>query len=195
MQVDLQQLKAIRNGNERAIYVLYQACYRRLYLVCRRYSDNADEVGDLLNRAFLKMVKHIESYRTEMPFEAWMTRIAVNTAIDEHRRNKHYRALFHYPEHEHVVEHHAAPDGNYGEYALDAEDLLAMIRKLPLVTRTVFNMFAMDGYAHKDIAEQLGISEGTTKWHVANARKKLQEMLEQTQAGRRKKVPTVISSK
>ena len=140
--------------------------------------SNDDDIGTMINSAFLKIVKNIGQYRPEVPFRAWVRRIMINTAIDHYRKHKKYRDFVYYPEEEKTMENnHSAIDFNEADQQFDAEQLLQMIDQLPHVSKTVFNMFAIDGYSHREIAEMLKISEGTSKWHLSTARKKLRELL------------------
>ncbi|MDB4174379.1 RNA polymerase sigma factor [Bacteroidia bacterium] len=108
----------------------------------------------------------------------------MNHIIDEFRKQQKYIANIELAEH---INDLNSADYNIGESHFDVEDLRAMLNTLPVVTSKVFNLFAIDGYKHKEIAERLGISIGTSKWHVNEARKKLKKQLEAT-AQKEKKV-------
>ena len=178
MLIDKRFVSGISNGDEKTIYQLYQHCYDDLYLVCRRYVTNTDEIGSLLNGAFLKIVKNIHNYDSRIPFEAWIRRIMINTAIDYYRKHKKYRETIQYPDEDRIiVNSDHAVDYNDADQQFDAEQLLEMINVLPPATKAVFNLFAIDGYSHKEIGEMLNMSEGTSKWHLSTARKKLQEQI------------------
>ena len=119
------------------------------------------------------MLTNIESYNPSVPFTAWIRRIAINTAIDDFRKNSKHNLIEYSDE--------ISTNKNYtiNDYDLEirAEELNNMILKLPKATKLVFNLFAIDGYSHKEIAEQLEISTNTSKWHVKEARKKLKEQI------------------
>ena len=119
------------------------------------------------------MLTNIESYKPSIPFTAWIRRIAINTAIDDFRKNSKHNLIEYSDE--------ISTNDNYtiNDYDLEirAEELNNMILKLPKATKLVFNLYAIDGYSHKDIAEQLEISTNTSKWHVKEARKKLKEQI------------------
>lgn len=131
-----------------------------------------------LNMIFLKLVQHMGDYQKksdQIPFEQWMRRVSINHIIDEFRRQKRYRDL--------ISLHEETPDENYltqseVELKYDSEEILRAIDSLPVMCRTVFNLYAVDGYKHEEIAGLLGISSGTSKAHLFKARKKLQEMLQ-----------------
>jgi RNA polymerase sigma-70 factor (ECF subfamily) len=119
------------------------------------------------------VLTNIESYNPSVPFTAWIRRIAINTAIDDFRKNSKHNLIEYSDE--------ISTNENYtiNDYDLEirAEELNNMILKLPKATKLVFNLFAIDGYSHKEIAEQLEISTNTSKWHVKEARKKLKEQI------------------
>ncbi|NND32672.1 MAG: sigma-70 family RNA polymerase sigma factor, partial [Saprospiraceae bacterium] len=132
-----------------------------------------------LNTAFMKIINSVNTYRESVPFKAWIRRIMINTAIDYYRKNRKYQEMIKYPDDEYAVET-VSVDFNHADQNFDAEQLLELIRQLPPVTHQVFNLFAIDGYSHKEISKMLKMSEGTSKWHLSSARKKLQVMLNQS---------------
>lgn len=153
-----------------------------MYAVCLRYFRNEEEVSEVLNKAFLKIFDKIEQYKAEGSLDAWIKRIVINTAIDYIRSNKEYKkrfidieefSLYGYP----TVNDDDAFMG-MGDY-FSKEDLLTFVCNLPPATRAVFNLYAIDEFKHKKIAQQLKISEGTSKWHLANARKLLSERIKE----------------
>jgi len=186
MQVDPELLARCRKNDRKAHNELYRHCFGFLMAICLRYSSNRDDAEALLNQAFLKIITNLDKFRAEVPFGSWVSRITVNTIIDEFRRDKKRR------EHLTSVDFQESKGGhpiNFNEAAqhLDAEELEKMIQQLPDMSRKVFNLYAIDGYTHKEIGEMLNISDGTSKWHVSFARKSLQEMIK----GAMKKIMTV----
>jgi len=175
MNIDKQLLEGCIRGERRAQYDLYKQCYGILMAVCFRYERNKEDAEFLLNKAFLKILNNLESYAEGVPFEAWIRRITINTAIDEYRKNQ--RSKVDYVEEPMQLASLTEMDYNDADKHFDAEELLALVQKLPPVSQKVFNLYIIDGYNHKEIAEQLGMSEGTSKWHLSSARKKLQEMM------------------
>ena len=142
-----------------------------------RYANNADDAQDLLQEGFIKVYRNLEKFRAEGSFEGWIRRVFVNTSI-EHFRRKH--TLYSITEkEENVIE-----DADIT--ALDnlaEKDIINLIQELSPGYRTVFNMYVVEGYSHKEIGNILGISEGTSKSQLARAKailqKKVQERLEQ----------------
>lgn len=141
-----------------------------MMVVCLRYSKSTPEAEDILQEGFVKVFQGLEGFRQDARLETWMTRIMVNTALNHHRRK-----LYLYPmvdvENIDIVESEVSISG------IHVTQLLEMIQALPQGCQVVFNMFAIEGYSHKEIAEMLGISEGTSKSQFARARMLLQERL------------------
>ena len=142
--------------------------------VCLRYCHNRDEAKAALNLTYYKILRKLDTYRPEVPLDAWMRRIAINTLIDEYRKQRKGKDLIETTAFEGKNTYKTPITHNDAEYRADAAQLEALVQQLPNMTRKVFNLFAIDGYAHLEIADMLGISEGTSKWHVNSARKKLQ---------------------
>lgn len=177
-QICAQLLQDCQAGDRKAQYQLYQSCYPLLMSVCMRYMQDDLEARGMLNQGFLKIVTNLEKYREEVPFEAWIRRIMINTIIDNFRKNRKVKELI-----EHRDFASSPPpqtdrfDWNIADQQFDAEQIEALIRSLPPMSQKVFNLYAIDGYSHREVSEQLGISVGTSKWHLSSARKRLQEML------------------
>jgi RNA polymerase sigma factor (sigma-70 family) len=162
--------------DRKAEYELYKQSYSYLMTICMRYSRDKDSASEMLNAGYLKILKNLASYKPEIPFKAWIRRIMVNTLIDEYRKNKRERQKITY-----VEEYYDNADFSEVNEALSKinyNQLLQEITKLPEATRKVFNLFAIDGYSHKEIGIMLEISEGTSKWHLNAARQKLKEYIE-----------------
>ncbi|MEO0473398.1 MAG: RNA polymerase sigma factor, partial [Bacteroidota bacterium] len=161
----------------RAQSALYRQCFSILMGVCIRYAQQEEEAHSLLNQGFLKILQKLDTRRENVPFEAWIRRIMINTIIDEYRRTKKYRETHRgIDQYTHTHLAHAV-DWNEADRQFDAEAIENLLQRLPAMTRQVFNLFAIDGYSHKEIAKMLNISDGTSKWHVSTARKQLQGMM------------------
>lgn len=175
MNLDPQLLTAAHRGDRKAQYALYRVCFPVLMAVCSRYKRDQQETVAAVNTGFLKIINNLDKYRRdEVPFEAWIRRVMINTMIDEFRREKQWRELTVFTD---AIER-AYPDEpinwNEAEQRLDVQHLENLLRRLPPVTQKVFNLFALDGFSHREISEMLDMSEGTSKWHVNNARQQLQ---------------------
>jgi RNA polymerase sigma-70 factor (ECF subfamily) len=158
---------------------LYKRFYGKMMGVCLRYAKNRDEASDMLQEGFIKVFTSIRNFASKGSFEGWVRRIIVNTAVDHLRRNKHEYM---------IVSTVYAREGDVPDPAEDVEDenlmnnlseeeILNAISQLSPAYRTVFNLYVMENLAHKEIADQLGISEGTSKSNLAKARFQLKKNL------------------
>ncbi|MBC7862433.1 MAG: RNA polymerase sigma factor [Bacteroidia bacterium] len=171
-------LDLCRKRDRAAQHKLYLNCYSFLMSICARYKKNKEDAEEILNIGFLKILNNLDKYRNEIPFTLWMRRVMINTLIDDFRKNKKEKEMFQQVDfNEYFDEGHSNVVNTYVS-RMDAEELQAMINSLPEMSGKVFNLFAVDGYSHKEISDMLGISEGTSKWHVNFARNKLKELLD-----------------
>jgi RNA polymerase sigma factor (sigma-70 family) len=148
---------------------LYKRFYPVMMPLCARYVKDRNEAVEVLNDAFLKVFKQLATYDTaKAMLYTWMRRIVINTAIDHLRRQKTLREREMFPDHleEPGIDNEAVSKMN-------GDELLRLIRQLPVTTRLVFNLYGIDGFSHREIAEMLGISEGTSRWHLSDARRQL----------------------
>ena len=168
-------IQACINGDRRAQNALYKLYFPLMSSICLRYTNDKDEAIQKLNTGYFKILKNIAQYDKHFAFATFARRIMVNHLIDEFRKEKQYLSKIEFKEHKELEQ---AVSFNQAELDFDANDLLDLLNKLPEVTQKVFNLYAIDGYKHKEIAELLKMSEGTSKWHVSDARKKLKELLD-----------------
>lgn len=145
--------------------------------ICRRYIVNDDVAADVLNDGFMKVFTHIDKYDPSKPFKSWIAKIITNTAID------HYRVNLKFSDYEDVSEYEGVGYDAVVYDQLAYKDLLLLVQNLSPAYRTVFNLYAIDGYSHEEIAEILKISIGTSKSNLFKARQKLQEKLFALNAG------------
>ncbi|UOG74372.1 sigma-70 family RNA polymerase sigma factor [Hymenobacter tibetensis] len=155
---------------------LYERFSGRMMAVCLRYAQTTFEAEDVLQEGFITVFRNLGSFRRECPLEFWIRRIMVNAALRQHRRNAPLVAVSEgeYPEELADEEFTLA---NYG-----FEELLTMVQELAPRYRMVFNLFAVEGYGHKEIGEMLGISEGTSKSQYSRARAILKSKIERLDA-------------
>ena len=150
---------------------LYNKFSRKMMGVCMRYCDSEQEAEDVLQNGFITVFSNLESYKGSGSFEGWIRKIIVNTALTNIRKNKKFRQNIAMENVEFML-----PAAHVGDdYA--AKDLLKVIQQLPPGGRTVFNLFAIEGYSHKEIGEMLNISEGTSKSQYSRARAYLQKVI------------------
>jgi RNA polymerase sigma-70 factor (ECF subfamily) len=143
-----------------------------MYAVCLRYSGNANDAQDILQEGFIKVFKNLDKFRGEGSFEGWIRRIFLNTSIEHYRKKINLLSVT-------ETQEVTIEDKEFNVLENLAErDILAMIQELSPGYRIVFNMHVIEGYTHKEIADILGINEGTSKSQFARARAVLKKMVE-----------------
>ena len=156
-------------GDRRMQELLYQRFAPKMYAVCLRYANNPDDARDLLQEGFIKVYRNLDKFRKEGSFEGWVRRVFVNTAIEHYRRKVNMNSIS-------EREERTPEEGAFN--ALDhlaEKDIIQLVQELSPGYRTVFNMYVIEGYSHKEIGEMLGISEGTSKSQLARAKGILQK--------------------
>ena len=167
--------------NNRAVQEhLYKVYYCVFLKVCARYAKSMQDAEQLLNDGFLKVFTQIDKFSYTGSFEGWMKKVMVNTCLDYLRSNylkeemtMHVNAM--------PIEESNLSVSNEGLESIEFRELLTIIQGLPSMTRTVFNLFVFEGFNHKEISEQLDISEGTSHWHVHQARNMLQKKIKKSE--------------
>lgn len=176
--IDEQLIARCARQERKAQSELYRALYGMLMGICSRYERDRQEAMARLNQGFLKILTQLDRRRPEVPFEAWARRIMINTVIDGFRQDRQRRATERgLPTDAEAVDGMGDAVINGFLQRMEAEAFAELLLRVPPMSRNVFNLFAVDGYAHAEIATLLGISEGTSKWHVANARGILKKAL------------------
>lgn len=156
-------------GKRKAQNALYKMFAPKMYAVCLRYSKDSTEAEDILQDGFIKVFQHMGAFKHEGSFEGWVRRIMINTALERFRKkNPLFPVGDIYP---------TAKNMKYEdiESNISADELLGLVQKLPPGYRTVFNLYAIEGYSHQEIGEMLNISVGTSKSQLARARAALQQ--------------------
>ncbi|HTN08944.1 RNA polymerase sigma factor [Agriterribacter sp.] len=164
-------IKGCLDGDRRMQEHLYQRFSPKMYAVCLRYAGKAEDAQDILQDGFVKIFKNLHMYRGDGSFEGWIRRIFVNTAIEHYRKQANL-----YPvteNHENLLETKELSAFD----SLSMKDLMKMIQELSPGYRTVFNLYVVEGYSHKEIAQIAGISEGTSKSQLARAKGVLQNII------------------
>ncbi len=158
--------------NRQAQEKLYRSFYRVMMSLCLRYTKNEEDAGEVLNTGFYKVFKNIQRYnQKQASLYTWIRTIIINSCLDHIKSNQ--KNIQH-------VEFTNATDIEIDPEIISkikSAHLLQLIRQLPPATQTVFNLFIMEGYSHKEIGKLLQISDGTSKWHLNEARKNLQKMI------------------
>jgi RNA polymerase sigma-70 factor (ECF subfamily) len=185
-------VKGCINGDRKCQNIIYERMYGKMLGICMRYSRDKDEALDVLQDGFIKVFLKIKQYEGTGPFEGWVRKIIVNTALDNIRRTKN--TIRHVSdsliedngEETDDIEKSEGYQDELGDYMdISKEEIMAAVQQMSPSYRAVFNMHIVEGFQHAEIAEQLGIKEGTSKSHLFRARaflkKKLQKHLIQVE--------------
>ncbi|MVM33326.1 sigma-70 family RNA polymerase sigma factor [Spirosoma sp. HMF4905] len=168
---EAQLIAALKRGEGRAHKVVYERFAGKMLAVCTRYCANRDDAEEVMLDGFMRVFEKIEQFREDGSFEGWIRRVMVTESLMFLRKNKQWRQEI--PIEDVTVE----PDYAWADTAVNENDLLRIVNQLPDGYRTVFNLYAIEGYSHAEIAEMLGISEGTSKSQLSRARMLLQANL------------------
>jgi len=168
---DLRILSECIAGRTESQKLLYQYFAPKMFGICLRYANDYHHAEDILQEGFIKVFNNLHKFRREGSFEGWMKRIFINHAIEYYRKSYQFRTTLPLEEvRERSIDTNILDD-------LRLKDLLDLIQQLPPGYRTVFNLYVIEGYSHKEIAKMLNIMEGTSKSQLARARVALQEMV------------------
>ncbi|MDG1045583.1 MAG: sigma-70 family RNA polymerase sigma factor [Bacteroidia bacterium] len=165
---DISLIKACSNGDHNAFNKIYNKYSGIMYSICLRYMNSHNDAQDALQEGFIKVYNKISSYSFSGSFEGWMKRIFINTSIELIRKKKYHRDI------DYLKESEIKMTSKIEIGSMDAKKMIDIIQKLPQGYRTVFNMYVIDGYSHKEISKVLSISESTSKTQLFKARKQLQ---------------------
>ncbi|WP_421827821.1 RNA polymerase sigma factor [Larkinella sp.] len=170
---EAQLITALQRADSRAQKALFERYSSKMLTICVRYVSNRYEAEEILMDGFMRVFEKIGQYKNEGSFEGWIRRIMVNESLMYLRKNKQWRAE--------IALEEAAPeaDTTFADQDLMAEDLMNLLEQLPSGYKTVFNLYAIEGYSHAEIAESLGITESTSKSQLHRARALLQRLLTQ----------------
>jgi RNA polymerase sigma factor (sigma-70 family) len=150
---------------------LYEKHYGKMMGVCLRYSNNSEDAKDIINEGFIKVFRYLHRYKIGTSLEGWIRRIMINTSIDFYRK-----AIRHRTEDIEYVQHKSSSEEDaISRYS--AKEILSLIQKLPPSYRAVFNLYAIEGYSHREVSVKLGISESTSRSNLVKARTKLKAYL------------------
>ena len=152
---------------------LYRALAPKMLAVCMRYANDRDEAQDILQEGFIKMFNNVHKYRGEGNLEGWIRRIMVHTAISRYRKLKPIVLI------EDMAENNDTGSISQNANNLEVNDLMKLVQQLPQVYRSVFNMYAIEGYSHQEIGSRLGITELLSRTTLYRARNILKEKLMQ----------------
>lgn len=169
LEILIRQCQENRRSAQEEIYKKYSSV---LFSVCLRYTNSYEDAQDVFQDGFIMIFNKINQFRFEGSFEGWLKRIMVNTCIERHRGKNHL----------YIINEEIIADENSDEMELESEeynyaDLLEFVRALPDRYQQVFNLYAIEGYSHQQIADLLKISVGTSKSNLSRAREKLKDLI------------------
>lgn len=150
---------------------LYESYYNKMILVCLRYSKDQEEAKDILHEGFIKVFKHLGKYQPGTSLNAWIKRIMVNTCIDYYRKTSRRRT-----EDMDKAAHKISSEPD-AHSICGQKEIMKSVQSLSPAYRAVFNLYVVEGFSHREIGEQLGITESTSRSNLVKARSKLREML------------------
>lgn len=182
MEINKSIVKKIKKNNRKVTLDLYHYSFNLLMSIAVRYHKNEEEQMEIVNSSFMKIVRNIDQFKIGSNYFSWSKRIAQNVIIDQFRSSKNYKSLFEHTESESFLdfefnskEHNTSMDTVLDAFA--QEEIEEILNQLPPASRITFNLFAIEGYSYKEIAEELDIGYETVKWHIKESRKKLRSIL------------------
>ena len=165
-------VKECVSGSSVAQKKFYDMFARKMMGVCLRYTNSYEEAQDVLQDAFVKIFKKLPEFQSKGSLEGWIRRIMVNTALDAYRKAKKHQSNVDVDSVGYLLD-----SEDYTIENINAQDLLKIIQSIPEGYKVVFNLFAIEGYSHKEIADRLGVTESTSKSQYSRAKKMLRKIL------------------
>lgn len=172
-------LEGCIKGDANAQRLLFKMLYPKMYGLCRRYAGNEDEAKDLVQEGFIKVFNNLNKYRGESSLQTWSGRIMINNAINQLKKNQRFQVT----RIDSSEGFDLADTNDEGAEELEEaepDEVIRLIQNLPVGYRTILNLYAIEGYTHKQIGEMLGIAEGTSKSQLFKARILLKQELTKT---------------
>lgn len=176
MIIEVELITACINKEQRAEYELYERTYSYLMSICLRYVRSEEEAREMFNIGFFRILSNLKKYELNTSFKSWINKVMVNVLIDEYRKEKKHYNNIEYVENYAAMEEHAEVNGALAN--MDVKQINDLILQLPPVSQKVFNMYVIDGFSHKEIADTLGMSDGTSRWHLSFSKQRLKEMIQ-----------------
>jgi RNA polymerase sigma factor (sigma-70 family) len=165
-------IRGCRENNRKSQEMLYRRYARVMFNLCLIYESDRDNAKDILQEGFIKIFRSIDSFDRKGSLKGWMKKIITNTAIDHYRKNHNESQFI-------PIENIVQPFSNEESVSsiLDTEDIISQVNRLPDGARIIFQLYAIEGYSHKEIADLLHISEGTSKSQISRAKQLLQQWI------------------
>ncbi len=152
--------------------LLYRTYFERMIAMCMRYTDDRDIGMEIVNNGFLRVFKKLDTFSFKGSLEGWIRKLVYHSLSEYFKKHSKYLQFLVFEDHDTSVSANALSN-------MYEEDLLKMVDTLPPATKQVFQLYAIEGFTHPEIAKNLSISVGTSKWHLATAREKLKSLIEQ----------------
>lgn len=175
MLIQTTLIKSCIEGKRQAEYELFKLCYPYLMSICIRYTRNQHKAKEVLNLGFYKILSNLNKFEQQSPIKPWIRKIMINTLINEFKKEKLHSQKIEYVET--YFDDQNFSDMNDCLSRSNSQEIYDFIARLTPASQQVFNLYFIDGYKHREIAEMLNISEGTSKWHLNTAREKLKDLL------------------
>lgn len=172
-------IEACVRGDRKSQQFLYQTFYGKMLGVCIRYAPDRDEAKDMLHDGFIKVFERLKSFENKGSLEGWIRRIIVNNAIDQIRKKRDFVQSLNESGFENIMDDWDENFEMQENMRIKADKIIELIQKLSPAYRTVFNMYVIENYSHKEIAEELEISIGASKSNLAKAKMKLRALFEE----------------
>ncbi|MBI1182977.1 sigma-70 family RNA polymerase sigma factor [bacterium] len=170
---ELKMAQGCKNRDPRMQKLVFEKYYGLMLGICIRYAQNREEARDMLQEGFIKIFEKIEQYNEQYSFVGWMKRVMVNNAIDQYRRDVRMPVS----DNELVLLNEGVDADVFA--GMGYEEIIKLIQRLPKGYRTVFNLYVIEGYSHKEIGEMLGVAEGTSKSQLNKAKLMLKKKIEE----------------
>jgi RNA polymerase sigma factor (sigma-70 family) len=178
---DIEIIEGCRQQQRKAQGYLYNKYYSDFMKICLRYANSMHDAEQWLNDGFYKIFTKINLYDGKGSFEGWMKRVLINTCLDNLKANKKHNVLLFTDMSENPPALTSAHIGNDALHNLGFKEIIMVLQQIPETHRTVFNLSVFEGYTHKEIAESLGIKEGTSFWYMNQARELLKQKISEYQ--------------
>lgn len=169
---DIELIDMCLAGDSRAQKMLFEKFSRKMMTVCLRYVSDYERAQDVLQDGFVKVFRNLDKFKNEGSFEGWIRRTMINTALDDLRREKSNFIDVDISEAEYL-----SSDDEKSLSKLRVDELMKIIQNMPTGYRTVFNMYAIEGFSHQEIADELGVTESTSKTQYKKARTYLMKII------------------
>ncbi len=177
MQIPKELIDECIAGNQQKINQLYKLLFSPLMKICYRYAACKDDAVIYLNNAFLRILKKLDIYNENFPFEAWAKKITVNSVLNDLKQDKSFRQRM-----ESLEDYENSLKDNhldsFTNQELTSQEIMDLLQKLPEPGKTILNLHVFEGFTHKEIAETLGISEENSRWHLHKVKNMLKLQLQ-----------------